>query len=555
MNDFMTLAKKEADEINNISYTENGAKGYRSTGKALLDLNFSVSSLRSVPNFEVVTRFMETYHEDRELALKWLFFARDIRQGMGEKRLWKLCMNFLARNFPDHIRHLITPEIMGEYGSWKDILVFFGTPLQEDALKCIQEQLRRDRINQMEGKPISLLAKWLPSINTTSADSRKIAAVISNHLHLKKRDYRKMLADMRRYIKVVEQKMSAGEWNRIEYEHVPSVANMKYAKSFMRHDEDRRREYLAALSKGEVKINSKDLFPYQITCKMHEFYANVFRGLAYSDGIRDRDLAKRGIYIKHDFELTSNYKVEWENYNMDMIEGMWKNLPNLIPEDASVLVVRDGSGSMGCNGLPGTNVSAFDVANSLTMYFAERLPKPWRNKFITFSARPEMITLPDTLKNYDGKEFTASTFDKFRCMLYNDDMTNTDIEAVFDLVLSTAVNNNLKQEELPNSILIISDMEFDDATTESPNKTLFSYIEQKFTDKGYKLPRLVFWNVCSRTETIPVKENELGVTLVSGFSIQIMNMVMSNKTDPYEVLLETLNSERYKPITVLNNKE
>lgn len=551
MRDFMKLLTKEDIERNNISYTENGAAGYKSTGKALLDINFLVSSLRSTPIPEVLRKFMLAYHEDRDLALKWIFFARDIRQGMGEKRLWKLVMRYLATEYTEDIRHLITPEIIGEYGCWKDILEFFGTPLEKDALECIAQQLRMDSKNESVGKPISLLAKWLPSINTTSADSRKLARVICSYLNLSEREYRKMLARRREYIKVIEAKMTANEWSAIDYSAVPSVANMKYAKAFMKHDEDRRREFLESLKKGEAKINSKDLYPYEITYRMNKFYNEAYYTYSREYFIEDKDLGEKGIFLRRSFEDCPEYKAYWEHHNMDMLIGMWKELPNLVPEDTNILVVRDGSGSMTTRIDANSHVTAFDVANSLTLYFAEKLSGAWKNKFITFSSKPKLTCIPETVKDTSGNEVTATVFDKFKAMLFHRDMSNTDVEAVFDLVLDVAVKNNLKQEELPGSILMVSDMEFDRGTTCTGDfKPLFEHIKRKFEDKGYKMPKLIFWNVCSRTGTIPLRENELGVTLVSGFSIQIMNMVMSNKTDPYEVLVDILMTDRYKPITV-----
>ena len=202
-----------------------------------------------------------------------------------------------------------------------------------------------------------------------------------------------------------------------------------------------------------------------------------------------------------------------------------------------------------------SGVQAIHVANALAIYFAERSSGQFKDKYITFSMSPQLVDLSK------GK----SLKDKILIAKRYNEAANTNIEAVFDLILKTAVQNHMEQKDLPNNILIVSDMEFDDCAgsnnyepyySYSRNKglsnNLFKEIEKKYTKAGYKIPRMVFWNVCSRTGTIPVKENDLGVALVSGFSVNIVKMVMSNKTDPFECLVETLMSERYTQITVKN---
>jgi hypothetical protein len=199
-----------------------------------------------------------------------------------------------------------------------------------------------------------------------------------------------------------------------------------------------------------------------------------------------------------------------------------------------------------------SGVTALEVANALAIYFAEHSSGQFKDKYITFSENPQFVDFSncDTLH------------DKLQTALAHDEIENTNIEKVFDLILTTAINNHMTQEDLPKNILIISDMEFDSCATCSatrkdrwgysprvrPDNRLFDVIAQKYAAAGYQIPRLVFWNVNSRTGTIPVKENDLGVALVSGFSVNVAKMVMSGKLDPFECLLETLNSERYAPV-------
>ena len=507
---FMTQLK---NEINNEKQTtENGAVGYRTTGKELLDLNFSVASLRSASDIDIINKFIHAYFEDKITATKWLFYARDAREGLGERRLFRVVMEEFAQQEPKAVKELI--KLVPEYGRWDDLWCMLETNLVDDIIELVKCQLAEDAKNMADGKSVSLLAKWLPSVNTSSETTRKYATIICKKLGETPRNYRKFLSSMRKYIDVVECKMSAKEWNAINYEAVPSRANLIYNNAFLRNDEERRRAYLGKLEKGEAKINAGTLFPHDIVHK-------------YGSG-----------------------------YGVDTtLEELWKALPNTVRGCGNTIVVADGSHSMICNVGGNTRVTALEVANSLAIYFAERSSGEFKDKYITFSERPQFVDFSN-----------AKTLrDKLNIARCHNEVANTNIEAVFDLILSTAVKNHMSQEDIPTNILIVSDMEFDACATSGapvvrnnywwcsspvvrPTTTLFDAIEQKYKAAGYKLPRLVFWNVNSRTGTIPVKQNDLGVALVSGFSVNIVKMVMSNQTDPYECLLEVLNSDRYQAV-------
>ena len=507
---FMNAIKNELD--NEVQYTENGAVGYRTTGKKLLDLNFSVASLRSASEQQIINKFMDAYYENPVLACKWLFYARDVREGLGERRLFRTVFKWLAGGRADVAHNVL--KFIPEYGRYDDLLCAFDTVLQGEVLNIIKAQLDADAHNMKNGKPISLCSKWLPSENASSAETKRLATAIRTKLCMTSRNYRKMLSEMRKYIDVVERKMSAKQWGEINYETVPSRANLIYNNAFLRNDEERRREYLGALEKGNAKINAGTLYPHDI---VHKY--GVCR---------------------------------WGSNQYDAaLEGLWKALPDTVNGNGNTIVVADGSGSMTGNVGGNTNVTALDVANALAIYFAERSSGEFKDKYITFSENPQLVDFSN-----------AKTLrEKLMIAYRHNEVANTNIEAVFDLILATAVNNHMSQNELPKNILIVSDMEFDScATTNSvvsnswyshrsaPTATLFDTIAQKYATHGYQIPRLVFWNVNSRTGTIPVKENDLGVALVSGFSVNIVNMVMSNKLDPYECLLDVLNTERYQPV-------
>lgn len=506
---FINNTSKTLNDKYNYSMTENGALGYRTTGKKLLDLNFSVASLRSATPNVIAEKFEEAFYDNKDAAMRWLFYARDVRGGLGERRLFRTVLEHMSKLRPEMINAVV--ELVPEYGRYDDLWCLLDSRETKKAvINLIGSQLKQDYAGWKAGKPISLLAKWLPSANASSASTKRYAHIIFTALKMTERDYRKMLSALRKYIDVVEVKMSRKQWRDIKYETVPSRANLVYNDAFLRNDEDRRREFLARLEKGETKINAGTLYPHDI---VHKY--NGCRGIDQT------------------------------------LEGLWKALPDTVKGNGNTIVVADGSGSM-TSTIGNTNVSALSVANALAIYFAERSFGEFKDKYITFSERPQLVNLSGG----------SSLRDKIRIAMQHNEVANTNIEAVFDLILTTAVKFRVAQEDIPANILIISDMEFDRCATcgevthdrwgyrsnNRPDARLFDVINQKYETAGYKLPRLVFWNVNSRTATIPVIQNDLGVVLVSGFSVNIVNMVMNGELDPYKCLLEVLYSERYNPV-------
>jgi hypothetical protein len=498
--------------VNNVSITENGMVGYKTTYHPLLDMNFKITSYRNKTDKEIIADLKQVLNsEDSSYVLRFLFMVRDVREGLGERRLFRLCIKeLLNHNFvnKEEIVKDIINNLISEYGRYDDLFVFIGTEYESNVIKKIRNQLSEDIDNQSNNKPISLLAKWLPSENASSRETKSLARKIMNELGASPRQYRKVLSSLRAYLKVTEVQTSANDWSNIDYNIVPSKANLKYKNAFLRHDEARRREYLAKLAVGDksVKINSSVNYPHDIAMKYRNgggWYSTV------------------GAYD-------------------ETLEQLWKNLPQMKGME-NTIVVRDGSGSMYQPVQVGNTVQAIDVATALTIYCAERLNAEFKDKFITFSSRPQMVDL----SNY------SSLHSKLNHLRSYSDCSNTNLEAVFDLILKTAKDHNMKQEDIPSQILIVSDMEFDGATTNRNMGNVIELAQRNFESAGYKLPKLVFWNVCSRTNTIPCKHNENGVLLVSGFSVNVLKMVMNGETDPYKALLKELNSERYTNIPLI----
>ena len=484
---FINALKNELNDEKCL--TTNGAVGYVTSGKKLLDLNFSVTSLRKQPEREIINKFMDAYYEDPVVAMRWLFYCRDCRYGIGERRLFRVVMTYLATLKPDMVRSVL--HLISDYGRWDDLLCLLDTPVKDEVKALIATQLSIDIAHMNDGQSISLLPKWLPSEVASSNITKRYAATIRKYLGMTSKQYRQTLSRMRKYLDVVECKMSAKQWNEINYEAVPSRANLIYNNAFLRNDEERRRSYLGALSKGEAKINASVLFPDDIVHRYTEW----------------------GTHVK--------------KYD-ETLEGLWKALPILTSENT--LVVRDGSGSM--YGKP------MDVSTAMAIYMAERSTGEFHNQFITFGAKPKLISLGgmDTLR-----EKLVKTYQETDC-------SNTNIKAVFDLILRTAINSKMSQEDMPKNIVVISDLQFDGQAFNF-TQPLFEAIAQEYSTYGYQLPRLIFWNVNEYySNVVPIQQNELGVVLISGYSQNLVKMVMSGETDPYECLVKALQDDRYKPI-------
>lgn len=499
---FMDELKKTLDDKYNYSVTENGALGYRTTTHPLLDLNFAVASLRSAPEQKITQMFRAAFVDNPELALRWLFYSRDVRGGLGERRLFRIIIEDLAKAYPEVIRKVI--GLIPLYGRYDDLLVLIKSSVRSEVLEMIKATLEADEAQMELGRPVSLLAKWLPSVNAGTA-SRDLGIDISSYMHMTEGQYRKRLSKLRKYIDLVESKMCSGDWGAIDYSKVPSRAALIYKDAFAKHDADRYAEYLAAVSSGESKINAGTLCPHDIVSR----YVS-------------------GDYVGHAKDTT--------------LEELWKAIPEVDLSGKRMLVVRDGSYSM-TDKAGDTRVSCLTVATALTVYFAERSEGEFLNKFITFSSRPELIDLSNC----------SNLHDKLVKCYSNNDCSNTDIYKVFRLILDTAVSAGMSQSDLPDNILIFSDMEFD-GNRFNWGERLFTTISKDYEAAGYKLPRLIFWNLKSRTETIPMIHNEMGLVLTSGFSQNAAKMIMSGELDPMKALEEVLHSDRYDAVSAALNE-
>ena len=480
----------------NRTYTENGAATHVTTGSHCLDLFATIGALRSSQEQEIISRFTRAFTEDPDLAMKTLFFARDVRGGLGERKVFRVCLNWLAHNAPASARKNI--PYVAEFGRWDDLLSLMGTPCEGDALMCIKTQLESD-LNAMDmGDDVSLLAKWLPSVNASNAQTVAYAKRIARFLGMTDATYRKTLVKLRSRIRIIENSLRQKDYT-FDYAKQPSKAMFKYRKAFHRNDGERYGAFLEQVSKGEVKLNAGTLLPYELV--------EPYLDWGWKTSMRS---------ISDEEKATLN--------------ATWASLPDF-GNDENALAVIDTSGSM-YSGSP----KPAAVALSLGLYFAQHNTGVFKNHFIEFSSRPQLIEIK-------GKTFA----DRLRYLASFNEIADTNLEAVFDLILKAAVKNKEPQEQLPATLYLISDMEFN-CCVRNAGATNFENAKAKFAAHGYQLPKIVFWNVQSRNTQQPVTMNEQGVALVSGCSPRIFSMVTSGNLSPMNYMLEVLGAERYAKI-------
>lgn len=362
-------------------------------------------------------------------------------------------------------------------------------------IEYVARQLKIDVENASAGKPISLLAKWMPSINTSNKKRVALGYKFVKALGVTPKQYRQAISALRKHIDVLEIKLSSSKFNEIDYEKVPSKASLLYRKAFNKRDGERYRSYLSAVEKGEAKINASVIYPYEIIRPIEQN--------------REKD-----------------------HTDLKTLDLQWKNQPNWLADNPHKgLVVCDTSASM--DGQP------ILVSVSLAIYFAERNTGPFKDTFITFSQSP-------TLQRIVGQTIA----EKVRGLSRSGWGMNTNLQACFDLILTTALNNKIAATDMPNALYIISDMAFDVGSSDN-NKTNFEVIKGKYKNAGYEMPKLIWWNVNAIDKQSPVTINDEGTCLVSGCSPSILKSVLSAKMfTPSDVMMETLNKPRYNVIKV-----
>ena len=509
MNTFMNALKADS----NYTYTENGTLTYKSTLDGLLDLFALGGAYRTRSDADVINLFMKAFREDETHALRCLFYLRDVRGGQGERRFFRIVTRWLADNHTAAMRRNL--KYVPEFGRWDDLYTFVGSPLESEAFNLMYEQLKLD----VQCKTPSLLAKWLKSENTSSKESRKLADLTRRYFHMNHKEYRKTLSILRERIRLLERLMSAQRWDEIEFDKIPSRAGMIYKNAFARHDIERMKSEKTVQSYEDfakdknTKVNAKALYPYEVVKE-----AMAFGHWGYYYGSRNGN--------------------DLSDTNRLMVNKYWENLEDYFKGCSfNGICVADTSGSM--YGQP------LSVALSIAMYCAEHNKGEFANHFFTFSNNPTFVEI-------EGIDFV----DKINRMVRSDWGGSTNVEAVFDKMLSIAKQNHCSQDEIPASVIIVSDMEFNDCVCGGArstsrwsyggpraDETLFETIEKRWEAAGYKMPNLVFWNVQARQDNIPMRVSG-HVSYVSGFSPVIFEQVLKGKT-AYDLMFDKIDSKRY----------
>ena len=502
MNTFMNQLNNDF----NYKRTENGALAHRTTNSAVYDMFAMGAAYRSRSDEDVILLFKNAFEEDETLALKCLFYIRDCRGGQGERRFFRVCMKWLAENYPDRIRNLI--QYLPEYGRYDDLFELFDTDLEDDVINLIKIQLTEDMASQKNG--ISLIAKWLPSENASSARTIAKAKKIRDALGITSKSYRKMLSKLREKINVLERLMSANEWDKIEFDKIPSKAGLIYKNAFARRDIIAKKYEKFAKDKNTT-VNAKTLYPYEVVAKA---------------------LARKNWFGRNQ---------SLSDVDRAMINKYWENLPDYLNgADCSMMCVIDTSGSM-----TGSDAAApINVAISLGLYCAEHISGPFANHYISFASRPQLIKT-------EGIDFV----DKVHRIYNTNLIDNTNLEAVFDLLLNTALKKGVKVSDIPKTIVVISDMEIDRGTsswrgishtwTRASASTEMENIRKKWASYGIELPKLIYWNVDARHNTI--LDSGPNVSFVSGMSPTIFSSILTGKTG-YDLMLEAILAKRYEVI-------
>ena len=500
----MNKLLEEMKSVTNKTYTQNGAITYKSTLSKVYDLFAQGASMRGASDDNCIRLFAQAYDEDPTMALKCLFYLRDIRGGQGERRFFRLCIQWLAMYHTKEMEHLIA--LVAEYGRYDDLFVLFGSRLEDEMIGYIKYVIDKNEDH--------LVYKWMPSINTSSKSTQARGRKFAQAFGMTEREYRKMLSEGRKACHLVETLMSQNQWDQIAFDKLPSRAGILYSKAFARRKETAAR-YAAFMSSDKTKVNAGTLYPYDVVKKA-------------------REVMGRNYWYHTDVALNDTDRLAANKY--------WDNLTDYFNGTTlNALCVCDTSGSM-TSGY-GTQIAPIDVAIALSLYTAERAKGPFHNHFISFSSHPTLIETT-------GVDFCEKVDNIYRQNLCE----NTNIEATFDLILNTAIRKGLEQEDLPETLIIVSDMQFDNARgyyswgREDNTSTLMENIERKWKMKGYDMPKLIFWNVNAATGAgnIPMKDKD-GVTFVSGASPSIFTQILTGKTGQ-DLMREVLFSERYNAI-------
>lgn len=478
-----------------IKYTENGAIAYNTTNNSLLDLFGTIGALRNRSAEDICYKFEEAFNEDPLLATKMMFYAGNIRGGLGERKTFRTILRWLSRTYPTIVEKNL--PLIAYYNRFDSLFELIGSNVEESMWKYIYTTLKSDYNRMLDGKSVTLLAKWMPSENASSQKTKKLARYAIRQLGMNERTYRKTLSALRKYMNVTERIMSDNEWENLVYSQVPSYAMNRYRNAFMKHDKERFSDYISAVSKSEKKINSGVLYPYNL---IHNYLDISFMGAHPKD------------YDK-------------------VVEEQWKSLPNFVGAGENVVVMADVSSSM--YGRP------LETSVGLALYFAERNIGDYHGLYMTFTDRPHFINVKDGM----------SLRSRIQQVINTDVGYSTNLEGAFNEVLRVSIQNGVKKEDMPKAIVVVSDMEINRFTSENFNWDFVKVMRNKFSQYGYDLPKIILWNVEARQDTFLTKSND--VLFISGQSASSFKAVLTGLNGGgIELMLNTLNDPMYDRVSI-----
>lgn len=472
----------------NITRTENGGAAVSTLDNPLLDLFAMIGGMRKADDNRIISMWKSARSYNRELADNLILYSRNIRDGgLGERRVGRILLKELARIEPAKVTSNLQKIV--DAGRWDDLFIFEGTKIENEVWNFIKAQLIADVKNMKANKPVSLLAKWMPSINTSSAQTRQLARKLCVIFGLTPRIYRKTLSTLRNYIDVVERKMSAGRWDEINFEGVPSVAMSRYITAFNKHVPNKFSEYKLALSKGEAKVNASTLYPYDIIRKAF-----------------------------------CNNKIYYD----EVSEAQWKALPDYLKNNKDeVLFVVDTSGSMTYD-----EYKPISTAIGLGLYFAQRNKGAFHNMFMTFSDRPRIHKIQD---HWSLTECVKH--------IYGADWGwNTNLDASFKLIYDIAELTN----DVPKALVIVSDMQIDQWSSEDRCNTITSKWQKEFAKIGLTAPKLIYWNVNNGSNTFLARPEDK-VSFISGYGVSQMKYLTTLiEKSAYDSMVEVLSQPAFR---------
>ena len=501
-----------------LKRTWNNAVTNESTLNFNLDM-FAYSSRDPKQDYEKnKNRFKNALIENDKIALANLLYTLDIRNGKGERALFKSYFYTLIEMNKDCAIQIL--PYIPELGRWDYVFEGIGTEIEENVYELIRAYLMMDIKNYNENKPVSLLAKWLPSIKTHNKKNY-FAVKLAKKLNLTEKEYRKILSKLRDSLNIVEKHITNKEYEKIEYISVPSKAMVKYKNLFFTKDEVRFKEFIEEL-KDSKKAKYDNLFMNDFAKMYLDNLMKIGINYFYERTIKEAcRLLFNNFFLK---DLEENSQILLQNFKNEknLINTMWKK-QSKIEFDKNVLVIADTSGSM--EGTP------FETAISLAIYISQNnKSEEWRNKFIIFSS--------------DCIEYSYDKDAEFTDIIDNIPLIaeNTNIDKVFKKILNDSIEKNLPQLD---EVIIISDMEFD-MVQDKKDMSNFKHWKSEFAKYNYELPKIIFWNVARNVESFPITKLDYGTCLVSGYSKNILKSIIDIENfDPIDIMLKTLEKKNY----------